>query len=186
MKDIIFLGLAGMPGSGKGEVAEVAKKRGIPVFSIGNIVREWFARKCPEKPASEMNEYSNKEKKEKGNIIWAKRLAEKLKNQNFKSKLIIIDGIRSPEEVDFFKTMFDFRVVAIIASEETRFKRNSVRGRADDSADFAAFKKRDETEISWGSEEVIQNSEYKIENEGTLKELDEKINFLLNKLKNKK
>ncbi len=183
MKNKIFLGLAGMPGSGKGEVAEVAKKRKIPVFSIGDVVREEFAKERPGKPGSEMNKFSNTKKKEHGNTFWAKKLANKLKKQEITSNIVILDGIRSPEEVKMFKTMFDFRVVAVIASEETRFKRNSARGREDDSADFESFKNRDETELSWGSGEVIKNSEYKIENEGTIEELDEKINDLLNKLK---
>ena len=133
-----------------------------------------------------MNEYSNQMKKKFGNEVWAKRLAKKLQNEDIKGhKIVIIDGIRSPEEVKMFKSMFDFRVVAVIASEETRFKRNSARGREDDSADFEEFKKRDKTELSWGSGKVIENADYKIDNEGTLEELDASINELFDKLENK-
>lgn len=175
-----------MPGSGKGEVAEVGKKRKLLVFGIGDTVREWFSKEMPGESASKMTEYAHEQKKKYDSgkeTIWAKRLIQKLEKAELKNeKIIIIDGIRDPKDIETFKKKLNFRVVAVIASAKKRFERNSKRGRSDDSSDYQLFKKRDENELSWGSGEVIKNADYKIENEGTLEELDKKINLLLDKL----
>jgi len=44
-----IIAVCGMPGCGKGEFAEIAKNMGVPVFSMGDVVRFHFRHTFPER-----------------------------------------------------------------------------------------------------------------------------------------
>jgi len=87
--------------------------------------------------------------------------------------LIVIDGIRMPREVEVFKTLSGFVLVAVSASLKNRFER--MPGRREkldeqnmDFAEFCRIEKESPTETSIGS--ICQCADFRIVNNGSLKD----------------
>jgi dephospho-CoA kinase len=180
MKIIAF---TGMPASGKSEAVQLAKDKGIPVVRMGDLVWEETSRQGKTLNDTNVGEVATSMRQKQGMDVWAKRTVEKIRTMK-KSSLIVIDGIRNTEELDYFKKELDndFHVVAIEAADEIRRKRQLTRGRPDDSKDVKALEQRDKREISWGIQKVIASADSIIINNGTLTEFQKKILAFLEKI----
>ena len=186
------IGVSGMPGSGKNFVSKIAQDNSIRVVKMGDIVREESEKRKEETGITAVNL-----RKEQGNFVLAKLTIEKIKeiqnsNQDLKSNteenkksIFIIEGIRSPFEIDMFKKSFqDFTLVSVFSSPATRFNRLKNRKRADDSPDYNDFLKRDQRELDFGLGAVIANSDYIILNESGIEEYKTQINEFFNNILN--
>jgi dephospho-CoA kinase len=98
--------------------------------------------------------------------------------------LIVIDGVRNREEIEYFKKEIgqNFLVVAIDAPDELRRKRAIARGRTDDSKNLKDLEERDKREISWGLQKVIADADIIIPNNGTLEYLKKQVLALFDNL----
>ncbi|MGC8565694.1 MAG: AAA family ATPase [Thermoplasmata archaeon] len=172
--------LVGMPGSGKDEFIKKARELGIEVISMGDIVRDYTLSLGMELSNSNVGTVANEERKKNGMDIWAKRTLEKIKSER-----CVIDGIRNKEEIEYFKNNFKEKitVVAILSSQQTRFKRIMVRSRKDDAKNWNEFVEREKRELSWGLGNVIALADYYIINEGTLDEFRSRVENFLKGLK---
>lgn len=167
MTDRMVIGIAGMPGSGKNTVHEVAKRYGLPVFVMGDEVRVEAAKRGLEPTPENLGRLMLKLREEEGPEALAKRLVPKIMAS--KSPVIIVDGIRSMDEVREFRKFFpDFKLLAVHASPETRFKRLLKRKRSDDPKSWESFLERDDREVRVGLGEVIAKADFLVVNEGTL------------------
>ncbi len=174
------IGVTGLPGSGKSLLFDMAKERGAVVVSMGDIIRE---------KATERGENSGttarKLREEHGQYIVAKLTIEKIKGfleVQDDVKTILIDGIRSPYEIEMFDVNFDeFTSVSLYASPKTRFKRVTLRNRKDDSSVYEDFKERDQRELDLGIGEVIATADYLIKNEDSFEEYKEQVVKFLDK-----
>jgi dephospho-CoA kinase len=92
----------------------------------------------------------------------------------------MIEGIRSPYEVEIFKKNFtEFKVIAIHSTPNTRFKRLKRRMRPDDSHEESDFQMRDQRELNFGIGNVIATADYMVVNEGPLKKIKNIIRSIL-------
>jgi len=178
-----ILAFTGMPFSGKSVAVELAKDHGIPVIRMGDMIWEEAKNQGLELNDENVGMIANQMRKEHGMDIWARRTLEKMESMD-KEQIAVIDGVRNNEEIETFKQELngDFVVVAIKASTETRHQRAMNRGRRDDSKDERQIKERDQREIGWGLNKVIDAADITIENEGSVDEFKEEINKLLNEL----
>ncbi|MBN1281209.1 MAG: flagellar hook-basal body complex protein FliE [Candidatus Thermoplasmatota archaeon] len=180
MKIIAF---TGMPGSGKSEAVQLAKDRGIPVVRMGDLV--WEETKRQGKPLDDQHvgEVASQMRTEQGMDMWARRTMEQIRTLK-PSSLLVIDGVRNPEEIDYFKKKLgkDFLVVAIDACEELRQQRVAARGRIDDAASTKKFKERDQREIQWGLQKVIAEADIIISNNTSLQEFQHQVLQLFDQL----
>ena len=93
---------------------------------------------------------------------------------------IIVEGIRSPFEVNMFKEYFDdFIILSIFANPAIRFKRFQQRNREYDSENYEDFLKRDQMELDFGIGTVISLSDKIIINEKDLESYEKEINEFL-------
>jgi dephospho-CoA kinase len=180
------IGVTGLPGSGKGVVSRVAKKLGIPIISMGDVIRD-EAKKRGEKSGDVAVEL----RKEYGEFVVAERCVETIKkylNTNdssknkimIKSKIFMVEGIRSQYEVEIFKKNFkNFKVIAVHSTPKTRYKRLKRRKRPDDSKEKSEFLIRDKRELSFGIGNVIATADYMIINEGPLKKIKGMVRSIL-------
>ena len=92
------------------------------------------------------------------------------------ANFILVDGIRSPYEIEMFKENFDnFSSVSVFASAKTRFERLVLRGRADDPENYDDFLVRDKRELGFGLGEVIATADYLLVNEDSLEDFQEQV-----------
>jgi len=174
----ILIGTTGMPGSGKDTIRKFIQKLGFQVIVMGDEVRLEAKRRGLDINPENLGKIMLEIRREEGPAAIAKRCIQKIRSID--SSFILIDGIRSLHEVEEFRRIFpDFKVLAVHASPKTRFKRLLRRGREDDPKSWEDFMKRDMRELSVGLGDVIATADYMLVNEGTKRELEEKLMRLL-------
>lgn len=178
------IGVSGMPGSGKGVVSRLAKKYGFKIIIMGDVIREEALKR-----KEDVGETAVDLRREYGPQVVAKICIEKIQkksNLESASNKYLIEGIRSPHEVELFQEKFpEFSLISVFSKTKTRFRRISKRKRFDDSDLFLEFKKRDQRELGFGIGTVIATSDYLIVNEGPLWKFKREIKKILEKeLKN--
>jgi len=184
MNNKLVIGLAGMPGAGKSAFVAVAKEKGYGTVVMGDVVREEAARRRLEPTPENLGRIMLELRQTEGKSVIAKRCLSKV--DVAKEQKIVIDGIRSLNEVEEFKMHFaKFTLVGIHSSPETRFRRLYRRQRSDDSEDSSIFHERDVRELSVGLGNVIAMSEYIIVNEETLEVVKGKAREVLAKVEQK-
>jgi len=174
------LGTVGLPGSGKGEAAAVAREAGIPVVTMGDVIRE----ACRDRgldPTEHHGEVAQALREEGGEAAIAERSLPQIRSALDDTETVVVDGLRSPAEVERFEAAFGdaFTIVSIEAPFETRAERLTERGRDISDADHEALRDREERELGFGMGEVMDEADVTIENRGTLGEFRERIRTLL-------
>lgn len=175
------IGVTGLPGSGKSVVARVANNLGFNVIRMGDVIRDEALKRN-----EDIGETAIKLRKEYGKYVVAERCVEMIKEASHNSlkekngKKYIIEGIRSPAEVEIFRKHFGvFKVMAIFSSPKTRFMRLKRRNRSDDSSELSEFKNRDQRELNFGIGNAIATSDYMIVNEGPIWKYKNSIRIIL-------
>jgi len=179
MKIIAFVG---MPASGKSEAATIAKKLGIPVVNMGDVVREETARRGLPPTDENIGGTGTVLRQEEGMDAIAKRCVPKIRL--IRTPVMVVDGTRNINEIEYFKKEFgnDFKLIAIHTPFDIRFERIRKRARSDDMNSIEELKRRDEREKSWGLDKAIEKADTTIDNTETIKKFQEKIRELLEKV----
>ena len=102
----------------------------------------------------------------------AELISDKIKNSV--SNVVIIDGIRSNEEIQVLRKIGTVKLLSIHASTDTRYSFLSDRGRLDDPQNRENFNERDTREIGVGISTSIALADESISNNNlTIDELIE-------------
>src|ERR687891_1171201 len=146
--------LTGMPGAGKSSVASFLKEKGFEVMTMGDVVREEAKRQGLEPTDVNLGKMMLKLRQDLGPGAVGHIVLQKLARDG-SSNNVVIDGIRSIAEVEVLKNVGHVRLLAIHASQDTRFKHLKQRGRADAPSNGNEFAGRDKRELSVGVSEAI-------------------------------
>jgi dephospho-CoA kinase len=174
-----------MPGAGKSTVASFLKDKGFAVVTMGDVIREEAKRQGLEPTDVNLGKMMLKLRQDLGPGAVGQIVLQKLQRDhandnssgggggsNKNSSNVVIDGIRSVAEVEVLKKVGHVRLLAIHASEDTRFNYLRRRGRADAPSDSNEFTGRDKRELSVGvSEAIALANEMISNNELTLEQL---------------
>jgi dephospho-CoA kinase len=172
-----------MPGAGKSTVASFLKDKGFAVVTMGDVIREEAKRQGLEPTDVNLGKMMLKLRQDLGPGAVGQIVLQKLQRDhhannsggsgsNKNSSNVVIDGIRSVAEIEVLKQVGHVRLLAIHASEDTRFKYLRRRGRADAPSDSNEFTGRDKRELSVGvSEAIALANEMISNNELTLEQL---------------
>lgn len=178
MGDKKLIGITGMPGAGKTLVATYARRMGYPVVSMGDVIRAITQRRGLKPTPRNLGKIMLKIRREEGPAAVAKRCVSKIRKTP--GPTVIVEGVRSLEEIEEFKKSFPhFTLVAIHCSPRIRFKRLHKRNRSDDPQLWAEFIERDLRELSVGLGSVIAMADYLIKNEGTKTQLQADVKTIL-------
>lgn len=169
-----------MPGAGKGVASQAAKDLGLEVLVLGDVIREETQRRGLEPTPKNMGDVMLQVRTSEGPAVVAKRLLPKIEASA--SPLVIVEGIRSQDELHELKSKFAVVTVAIHASPKTRFQRLLSRGRSDDPKNWDTFYERDNRELNVGLGHVIALADMVLLNEGTISELRSSMKAALSKL----
>ena len=178
----IIIGLTGQLAAGKGAIADfLTKECGFSYFSLSHRVRELAKTNGIENATREiLQDTGDMARKNFGGDILARLTAGLAFLSN--SNQIVIDGIRNPAEVEFFKQSPDFTLCAITADRDKRFKRMLARARPSDPTTYEQFLVVDNRDFCdptnlLGQQvgKCIELAHTTIENNGTTDELISKI-----------
>ncbi len=166
---------AGMPGAGKEEFLTAASDSGIPFLRMGDIVREFHAKRDEKDQDLTVGQFANIERERHGFDIWAKRAVEKMYGDIF-----MVDGCRSRDEVRAYLGITpDVTVIGIFASPTTRYDRLVKRGRDDAPKNMQEFEERDKREMNWGLAETIALADMMVINESSLDDFRKEVQSLM-------
>ncbi len=175
------MGVAGLPGSGKGVFRRIFQRMGYPVVIMGDLVREEVKRRNLKPTPENLGKTMLNLRELDGSAAVAKRCIPKLKKAT--GRIVVIDGIRSLAEVEEFKKHFpNFILIAIRASPKTRYQRLSRRKRSDDPQNWKSFMERDIRELGVGMGAVIAAADQTIVNEGSLAQLKTEIRRVMKEM----
>jgi len=175
------IGTVGLPGSGKGEAATVAREDGIPVVTMGDVVRQETADRGLD-PAKDHGTVAQALREENGPTAIAERSLPMIEDRLENHETVLVDGLRSGVEVDVFEEAFGdaFTLVSIEAPFEVRAERIDDRGRdasaAEGGEDLAA---RDERERGFGMDDAMDRADIVIENTDSLEAFHDQIRSII-------
>jgi len=151
-----------MPGAGKSTIVSKLKEQGYETFSLGDGVRAEAKKQNLEPTGKNLGKLMLELREKNGPGAIAELLKSSI--QNSTHEIIIIDGIRSIHEINVLKQTGNVKLLAVIASSDTRFLFLSERKRSDDPLTRDKFEERDNREIGVGLQEIIQLADESIEN----------------------
>jgi len=174
------IGTVGLPGSGKGEAAAVAREVGVPVVTMGDVLRE----ACRDRgldPAEHHGDVARALREEEGPAAIAQRSLPTIEAALEESDAVLVDGLRSDVELDRFREAFGdaFRLVSVEAPFETRADRLLDRARDDTDLDRESLREREERELGFGMGEVMDRADVEIRNTDTLDAYRERIRAVI-------
>ncbi len=164
------IGIVGLHGSGKTEVAKALAKFDVPSVRMGDVVWGEIKRRGQEINEASVAAVANELREREGLGAIAKRCVPLIESRGKGKRAVVVDGIRGIAEVDEFRHSFgdSFHLLAIWVNERIRYSRIASRGRADDAMSLESFRKKDRRELSWGLGEALALADFIIVNEGTL------------------
>jgi dephospho-CoA kinase len=162
-----------MPGAGKSTIADGLKSKGYNVINMGNVVRTEAKNRNLEPTGPNLGKLMIELREKNGQGAIAELVVPQI--ENAKSKVVIIDGIRSNAEIEVLRKHGTVKLLAIHASTNTRFGFLKQRGRSDDPQTKENFEERDNREIGVGISNSIALSDETISNNNLTK--DELIDY---------
>lgn len=173
----MIIGLTGRNAAGKGEVAKFLQSKGFCYRSLSDVIREEIKEKGLKPTRDRLIEIGRELRAGGGDGVLARRVLEKIgEDVN-----CVVDSLRHPAEVDVFRSRPDFRLVAIDADSEVRFQRIRERDRESDPAtldQFQTLEAQESASPQQGGQQLIacaHLADFRITNNGSLKELHQKV-----------
>ncbi len=166
------IGFAGLPGSGKSTAIDAVRDLGT-VVTMGDVVRLEAIKRKIDPTSQNLGKIAREIRKKEGEAVIALKCVELIleKPQEF----VFIDGLRSLEEVKVFRSYWEFPIIAIVLDSKIRFKRLKERRRSDDPLTYSQFLERERRETKFGIENVINHSDYIVENDSDAESLEKEV-----------
>lgn len=177
----MILGITGMPGSGKTEIAKLLEKKKFTTINMGDIVMKMAEENDIGMVNTKIREFATNMRKIHGNDFFAKETVKELKK--VKSRNVAIVGVKSMYEIKIIKRQFrNLVMISIVAPKIVRFRRLKKRARVGDPKVMRDLAYRDKKEIGWGLSKIMHSADYVIMNTGTKADLKEGLDMVLKRL----
>jgi predicted RNA binding protein with dsRBD fold (UPF0201 family)/dephospho-CoA kinase len=175
------IAFVGMPGAGKTEASNVARRIDIPVVVMGDVLREEVKKRGLPPTDENIGGVANQLRREEGMDAIARRCIPEIEAYEGKSDIVVVDGIRGIAEVETFKKELDdnFTLVKIDAPFELRLERLKGRGRSDDVGSVEWLRQRDERELSWGMGKAIEAADRSVTNLEPIQRFKDEVRSIL-------
>lgn len=167
----MIIGLTGRNASGKGAAAVFLKNKGFVYYSLSDVLRAEARRRDIPLTRENLIVIGQELRDTRGASYLAERTFELLDlNQNY-----VIDSCRHEDEVNFFRKVSDYYLLAVRSDPKIRFERLKARARENDPQTFEAFLELDNRDIV--PSEAL--ADYTIYNDGSLEGLHSALDRLL-------
>ena len=167
-----------MPGAGKSTIAEGLESKGYKIINMGNAVREEAKKRNLESTRDNLGKLMLELREKNGPGAIAQLVESQIESST--ANVILIDGVRSNDEIQVLRKFGTVKLLAIHASTTGRFNFLLKRGRSDDPQTKKHFDERDNRELGVGISNSIALSDYAISNTGLTKDelIDESFKII--------
>ena len=152
--------------------------------STSDRIREEILKRGQVVTRATLTQVSNELREKYGDGILAIRTAQIIDASP--SEKFVIDSIRNPEEINYLKKKYGMNVIAVVAGQKKRYELFSQRIVNSEPMTFEEFKQLDDKELegtlgkhTQRVSDCIKMADVVIQNDGTLEELEKKVNKLL-------
>jgi len=168
--NIKLIGLTGTNGAGKGEAAAFFTRQDFQYYSLSDLIREKLHQEQKEITRDNLIQTGNAMREQGGPDVLARLVMQKVTGST------VIDSIRNPHEIEFFRLQKDFTLLAIDAPLQIRYDRIMARGRNESISSLEEFKNKEaEENTSHEKGQQLQNclkmADFTILNDGSLEDL---------------
>lgn len=185
----MIIGVVGQIASGKGILVDyLTKKFGYRSFSLSSVVHdELKRRRIGRFDRQTLQDIGDDLRKRYGDDILARRISN-TSNWSHKSNLVI-EGIRNPGEIEYFKKNPDFVLIGVKAKKTLRFNRLTQRKKPWDPKTYQEFIKIDRRDLGVGQltdgqqvGKCLAYCDHVLINNKDIKHFENKIEKLMRKL----
>jgi len=179
MEKRIF-GVTGLMACGKGTVAKYfAEKYGADTFRFSTMLRDVLDRLYLPQSRENFQIISPWLRQTFGQDLFAKVMANDVKKAT--SKIIIIDGMRRPADIEYLKKIEGFKLVALEVEAKIRYERLTKRGENTDDTTktWGQFQKEHQAETEIYIPELMKQADVKINNNGSVEDLYKQLDELI-------
>jgi dCMP deaminase len=181
---IMIIGLTGTNAAGKTTINDYLISKNFENHSLSDILREELSRSGLEHTRENLIHIGNELREKHGASVLADRIKSKLSSKN-----TVIDSIRNPSEVESLRQLENFFLIAVDAPVEIRYQRAISRKRIENVTNIDEFIEIENREKSLDSNyqnivACMEQADFKIENNGELDELKEKVDNIITQIKN--
>jgi len=180
MENKIILGFTGLMACGKGTAAKyLQEKYGADTFRFSTMLRDILDRLYLPQSRENFQIISPLLRETFGQDLMAKVIAKDVEGAD--SKLIAIDGMRRPADIEYLKKITGFRMVAIDVDAKVRYQR--LKARAENPGDkektWEQFQAEHQAETEIYIPELMKQADVTIDNNGSLEEFYQQIDKLV-------
>ena len=167
MKTMILV--TGQTLSGKSEVANMIERKGIPMFRLGDLIREEVQRRGLPITVENQEAIARQARQELGQDIFARRMLEKV--DRLPDPLVCVEGARDMSEIRFLQLRVRLVLVVVELPDAIRWQRLRARlNERDPVGSIEQYKERMARELERGLREVLAYRgvpRFVIDNSGT-------------------
>lgn len=179
----IILGLVGPIASGKEIVKKyIVEKYNAKDCKFSTSLRDVVKRMCIEESRENLQKLSTVLRSNFGEDLLAKVIASDA--SEFDSSVVVIDGVRRMSDIKYLNNLSNFYLVKIDADPKKRFERLILRNEnsGDKNKTFEQFVEDHNNEADREIPAVMLSAKISLENNGSLEELYERVDNMMNKL----
>ena len=173
-----LFGLTGTNGAGKGAVASFFLEKGFQYYSLSDVIRKELEKSGKELSRDNLIKTGNSLREKHGADILARMVLKKIKEKS------VIDSIRNPKEIEYFREHNNFILLAIDAPVEIRYKRTKFRGRDESASTLEQFILKEKEEMTTQEkgqqlQTCMNKADITIINDSSIEDLHKKLEILL-------
>ena len=179
-----FIGLTGYMGTGKGEIVKLLEQRGYKYISLSDIVREEADKRGLPQNRENLQTIGNSLRQFHGANVLAETVRRTIENSGIQKW--VVDGIRNPGEEMELRKLNGFKMIGMGADKEIIIRRIMDRNRRGELLNRETIMQRLQKEMGKGENpdgqqvtKCMESADYFILNEGTLEELERKLEHFL-------
>ncbi len=182
---LLIIAFAGMAGSGKSSlIKELLSRRGFNKVHLRPVIEDECRRRGLAITNESLRVVATKLREEYGGEVVISRALDSIRGLAQQGH-VVIDSLKSVEELKLLRKEWDVLVVAVHASPSTRFKRLLSRGLEWDPKTREEMDWRDGVELGWGVGSVIALADVMIINESETQDFKQVVDSLLDRIKKK-
>lgn len=179
----VIIGIVGEIASGKTTITEYLKSNyGAVSFRFSNILRDILERLHLPQDRKNLQTLSSALRQSFSEDILSRVLSEDA--QSADNPIVITEGIRRPSDIVYLKNLPGFILIAVEASERTRFER--LTGRSENPDDqqktWEQFQDDGKAEAEQDIKEIAKSAQYTVDNNGDMESTYAQIEKIMQQL----
>ena len=167
----MIIAVTGSIAAGETTVCGIFETLGFNKISLSDMLRREAKKRNLSAERDNLRSIGDELRKNQGKDVLAKLAYELMDDKNW-----VVDSVLSYEEGQFLKSKGAL-IIGVMAPVNARYERS--RDKLEENLNMEAFLKKDEHDRGIGVDALVDEADFVINNDGTLKELEDMISLII-------